>query len=102
MFICYLHLGARRICFLSISLASFHVRVSANVDLAAWEVIEEILQQCCAAYGIAHVTIAPEVEHGGVGKAENARARAACNDGYGCAVDDVALVGIRRRAARVS
>ncbi|KAG1745226.1 cation efflux protein [Suillus lakei] len=86
----------------SIVLASFHVRVSTDTNLANWEHTEETLQQCCAAYGISHVTIAPEIEHerllvSGCG-AGNARARAACDDGFGCPADDAGLLRMRKRA----
>lgn len=86
----------------SIVLASFHVRVSTGTDLANWEHTEETLQQCCAAYGISHVTIAPEIEREqpsitGRG-AGNARARAACDDGFGCPADDADLLRMRKRA----
>ncbi|KAH7905983.1 putative CDF zinc transporter [Hygrophoropsis aurantiaca] len=113
----------------SITLASFHVRVATNTDLLSWEHTEENLHQCCAAYGISHATIAPEVQHdagpcghgagaragehgaddegaGGSdsgssrGRRGNARARAACDEGFGCAADDRDLFQLRKRAGR--
>ncbi|KAH7920619.1 cation efflux protein [Leucogyrophana mollusca] len=84
----------------SITLASFHVRVATNTDLVTWEHTEESLHQCCAAYGISHATIAPEVQHERRGGAGNARARAACDDGFGCAADDKDLFQMRKRAGR--
>lgn len=80
------------------------MRVATGTDLATWERMEETLQECCAAYGISHVTIAPEIEHerpsisgGGVG---NARARPTCDDGFGCSADDANLLRMRKQASR--
>ncbi|TDL22723.1 cation efflux protein [Rickenella mellea] len=43
-------------------LSSFHVQVaSPTTNLLQWEKIEESLRECMAAYGVTHVTIAPEI-----------------------------------------
>jgi hypothetical protein len=77
-----------------ITLATFHVRVLNTTDLAAWENIETILHQCCAGYGIAHVTAAPEIEHQPLNlesRIEAARVRAVCDGGSTCATDDARI-----------
>jgi len=89
---------------LSLILASFHVRLPATTDFTTWAHTEETLQQCCAAYGISHVTIAPEVgsddNNSGGDVARNTVAQAACDNGSGCAVDDNSLFQIRKRIGR--
>jgi len=87
----------------SLILASFHVRLPASTDFATWGHIEEVLQQCCAAYDISHVTIAPEVGNDntmGGDVVQNRAAWIACDHGTGCAVDDDRLFRLRKRMGK--
>ncbi|KAF7309896.1 hypothetical protein MIND_00361900 [Mycena indigotica] len=47
-----------------LTLASLHVCVPYGTSLEEWEQTERSLQHCFSAYGVNHVTMSPEVQHG--------------------------------------
>ncbi|KAF9067654.1 putative CDF zinc transporter [Rhodocollybia butyracea] len=83
----------------SVILASVHVCVPSGMSLLEWEEIERSLHHCFAEYGVAHVTISPELHQTASQTADSQTIEGVCKvspkDGPGCIFDDKPVM--RRR-----
>lgn len=62
-----------------VTLATLHVETSPDLTIEQWGRVDVVLRECLAAYGVNHVTVAPETTG-----SDRGSTKSGCVDLHGC------------------